>query len=834
MASRPQNVGILAMELYVPPSFVSQTELEVHDGVSAGKYTIGLGQDELGFCCDQEDVISMSLTVVQRLLEQNGLDPTRIGRLEVGTETVIDKSKSIKTAIMTLFEASGNADVEGVDSCNACYGGTAALLNSVNWVEGSSWDGRFAIVVAVDSAVYAEGPARPTGGAGAVAMLVGPDAPLAFESGLAGSYAAHAYDFYKPKLASEYPVVDGKLSQTCYTKALDHCYQRFCEKYAKKHGAAFSLADTESVVFHSPYNKLVQKSLARLVFNDVKRGVSSAYLGAGEAEALQPFVGLEEEKSLVDRDLEKAAMRVAGPVYSSKVGPSTLVGKRVGNMYCASLYGSLASLLAQQGQQLEGRRILLFSYGSGLMSTLFSLTVRQAAEPFSLATLAAHLDVHQLLESRTKYWMDETYLWNAFASTGQVANAKIIRNRATGQPEGYGFVEFTTHAAAQQALATYQGTPMPQAEQQPFRINWAAFGAGDKGGGRPADGQEFSIFVGDLAPDVNDYLLCETFRCRYGSVRGAKVVVDNVSGRTKGYGFVRFSSEEERDRALHEMNGQMCSSRPMRISVATPKKPGAPGQGGAQGGQGGGARAGPQPQPQGPGGEDDPTNTTIFVGGLDQSVTDEQLRAVFGPWGELVYVKIPFGKGCGFVQFRHRSQAEEALRNMHGTVIGQQSVRLSWGRNPASKRTSTYPSQGSQWQQPQQHDPNAAGGWGAAAGSTGYYGGYSGYDASGGYNQGAYASYGGYGGYGGYGQQQAWPQAQAAPAAAAASPATTPAPQSAAAAPASGFAAGVTPEPFDPLRAPDVDKMNAQYMAKHEGSLVPHHVWFKMPESATA
>ncbi|GJP44619.1 hypothetical protein CLOM_g3992 [Closterium sp. NIES-68] len=437
-----------------------------------------------------------------------------------------------------------------------------------------------------------------------------------------------------------------------------------------------------------------------------------------------------------------------------------------------------------------------------------------------------------------QYWMDETYLWNAFSSTGEVVNAKIIRNRATGQPEGYGFVEFARHSAAQHVLTTFQGTAMPQAEQQPFRINWAAFGAGEKGGGRPADGQEFSIFVGDLAPDVNDYLLSETFRCRYGSVRGAKVVVDNVSGRTKGYGFVRFSSEEERERALHEMNGQMCSSRPMRISIATPKKPGAPGQGGMQGGgQGGGAGAGPRPQPQGPGGEDDPTNTTIFVGGLDQSVTDEQLRAVFGPWGELVYVKIPFGKGCGFVQFRHRSQAEEALRNMHGTVIGQQTVRLSWGRNPASKRTSTYPSQGSQWQQQpqQQHDPNAAaaGGWGAAAGNTGYYGGYSGYDASGGYNQGAYASYGGYGSYGGY-QQQAWPQAQAAPPPAAASPATTPAPQGAAAASASGFAAGVTPEPFDPQRPPDVEKMNAHYMAKHEGSLIPHHVWFKLPESAPA
>ncbi|CAI7775428.1 unnamed protein product, partial [Closterium sp. NIES-54] len=211
-------------------------------------------------------------------------------------------------------------------------------------------------------------------------------------------------------------VVDGKLSQTCYTKALDHCYQRFCEKYAKKHGSAFSLGDTESVVFHSPYNKVrrcAEWHLSRLKshlfhspYNKVRRCTNS-YLGAGEADALQPFVGLDEEKSLTDRDLEKTAMRVAGPVYSSKVGPTTLVGKRVGNMYCASLYGSLASLLAQQGQQLESRRILLFSYGSGLMSTLFSLTVRQAADPFSLATLTTHLDVHQLLESRTKVTPEE-------------------------------------------------------------------------------------------------------------------------------------------------------------------------------------------------------------------------------------------------------------------------------------------------------------------------------------------------------------------------------------------------------------------------------------------
>jgi RNA recognition motif-containing protein len=44
----------------------------------------------------------------------------------------------------------------------------------------------------------------------------------------------------------------------------------------------------------------------------------------------------------------------------------------------------------------------------------------------------------------------------------------------------------------------------------------------------------------------------------------------------------------------------------------------------------------------------------IFVGGLDPAVGDEDLRNVFGQFGELVYVKIPAGKGCGFVQFTHR------------------------------------------------------------------------------------------------------------------------------------------------------------------------------------
>ncbi|XP_075504273.1 polyadenylate-binding protein RBP47-like [Primulina tabacum] len=68
-------------------------------------------------------------------------------------------------------------------------------------------------------------------------------------------------------------------------------------------------------------------------------------------------------------------------------------------------------------------------------------------------------------------------------------------------------------------------------------------------------------------------MLHDIFASRYPSVKGAKVVVDSSIGRPKGYGFVKFGDENDRSQALPEMNGVCCSSRPMRVGVATPKKP---------------------------------------------------------------------------------------------------------------------------------------------------------------------------------------------------------------------------------------------------------------------
>ena len=148
----------------------------------------------------------------------------------MGTETLLDKSKSLKTVLMNLFKESGNHDVEGITSINACYGSTNALFNSLNWIQSDSWDGRYAVVISSDVAVYPKGNARPTGGVGAIAMLLGPDAHLVFDR-CRGTFIDHCYDFYKPDPFSEYPTVDGHQSIKIYLNALRQSFRTFKAKH---------------------------------------------------------------------------------------------------------------------------------------------------------------------------------------------------------------------------------------------------------------------------------------------------------------------------------------------------------------------------------------------------------------------------------------------------------------------------------------------------------------------------------------------------------------------------------------------------------------------------
>ncbi|KAH8833394.1 hydroxymethylglutaryl-coenzyme A synthase C terminal-domain-containing protein [Flagelloscypha sp. PMI_526] len=372
---RPQNVGIKAMEVYFPRRCISEADLEQYDGVSQGKYTIGLGQEYMAWPDDREDINSFALNAVTGLLEKYNIDPKSIGRLDVGTETIIDKSKSVKTHLMDLFSAAGNYDIEGIDSKNACYGGTAALFNAVNWVESSSWDGRNAIVVAGDIAVYAEGAARPAGGAGAVAFLIGPDAPIVVEP-IHGTFMQNTYDFYKPNLSSEYPEVDGPVSVITYVQALDGAYGAYRAKVAKKQGVepeSITLDGFDYSIFHSPYGKQAVKGHARAVFNDFL-STPANFPNVPEPDH---FTALDKTASLTDKNVEKTFIGVAKAAFKAKVDPGMACSRRLGNMYTASLYGCLASVVANvEPDTLKDKRISLYSFGSGCAASWFAMKVK--------------------------------------------------------------------------------------------------------------------------------------------------------------------------------------------------------------------------------------------------------------------------------------------------------------------------------------------------------------------------------------------------------------------------------------------------------------------------
>jgi hydroxymethylglutaryl-CoA synthase len=352
---------------------------------------------------------SIALTTLSSLLRKYSVDPNSIGRLEVGTETLLDKSKSVKSVLMQLFEKSGNLNVEGVDTINACYGGTNAVFNAINWIESSAWDGRNAVVVAGDIALYKKGNARPTGGVGCVAMLIGPDAPLVFEPGLRGTYITHAYDFYKPDFNSEYPYVDGQFSLRCYTEAVDACYKAYNAREeslkpkmnghaVNGHGVHHAEDSTarldrfDYMAFHTPTCKQVAKSYARLLYNDYLADPSLPLFADVPAELRD----LEYSASLTDKLVEKTFMGLTKKRFAERVRPAIEVPTLCGNMYCGSVWGGLVSLICNVAPKaLEGKRIGVFSYGSGLASSLLSLKVVG-----DVSEMVEKVDLRRRLEAR--------------------------------------------------------------------------------------------------------------------------------------------------------------------------------------------------------------------------------------------------------------------------------------------------------------------------------------------------------------------------------------------------------------------------------------------------
>ncbi|MBU4299430.1 RNA-binding protein [Patescibacteria group bacterium] len=97
------------------------------------------------------------------------------------------------------------------------------------------------------------------------------------------------------------------------------------------------------------------------------------------------------------------------------------------------------------------------------------------------------------------------------------------------------------------------------------------------------------LFVGGLSYETTEATLKETF-AKAGTVESATVIIDKISGRSKGFGFVEMSSEEESQKAVEMFNGKEIDGRNVTVNEARPLEP-RPQRGGfSRGGGGGGSR----------------------------------------------------------------------------------------------------------------------------------------------------------------------------------------------------------------------------------------------------
>ncbi|KAM7262597.1 hypothetical protein ACFE04_000280 [Oxalis oulophora] len=180
--------------------------------------------------------------------------------------------------------------------------------------------------------------------------------------------------------------------------------------------------------------------------------------------------------------------------------------------------------------------------------------------------------------------VDSAQLASLFNTAGNVEMVEVIYDKVTGRSRGFGFVTMSSveevEAAAQQfngyelegrPLRVNAGPPPPRREPSSFDSPRGSFGGGGGGGGggyRGDDGNR--LYVGNLSWGVDDMAL-ETLFGEQGKVLEARVVYDRESGRSRGFGFVTYSSSSEVEKAIDNLNGADLDGRSIRVSVAEAK-----------------------------------------------------------------------------------------------------------------------------------------------------------------------------------------------------------------------------------------------------------------------
>jgi hydroxymethylglutaryl-CoA synthase len=332
--------GIAAFGLAFPPLGVAAGTLAELRGEDVQKYVVGLGCQEFSLSPRHGDVVGLAAQAAGRALAQWGGDPAQIGLLAVGSESGVDMSRPLSAFVADQLGLRGQ--LRSYEVKHACYGGTVALRQALEWRAAGASRGKAALVIAADVALYAPAdPGEPTQGAGAVAMIVEEPRVAAIDVH-STTWSEPAFDFWRP-VGEAFPRVDGKLSLDCYMRAAARCFHAMV---GARDLAGFT-DELAAMCFHVPFPKMVRKAVRHV----------AASFGWDEARADE--------------------------LYFAKVDPTMAWNKRSGNTYTASLWTAVARALVGRP---AGARISAFSYGSGFGSELLTLTAGPDAAAGAWAT----------------------------------------------------------------------------------------------------------------------------------------------------------------------------------------------------------------------------------------------------------------------------------------------------------------------------------------------------------------------------------------------------------------------------------------------------------------
>jgi hydroxymethylglutaryl-CoA synthase len=316
------KTGIDQISFYTAQYFLDLKTLAEARGVDPEKFYTGIGQEKMGIPPPDEDIVTMAASAAFRLKEQGALDG--VEALLFATESGVDQSKAAGLFVHGLLGLPERCRV--VELKQACYSATAALRMAMGLV--AMKPASKVLVIASDVARYELGsPGESTQGCGSAAFTVSANPRLLAIDPESGFYADDVMDFWRPNYLSE-ALVDGKYSTLVYIKALLESWKQ----YAAESGRSFG--DFARFCYHIPFTRMAEKAHQKLV-----KGISEA-------------------------ELERV------------IGESLIYSRQAGNCYSASLYVGLASLLDNAAEDLTGRRIGLYSYGSGCVGEFFSGVVQ--------------------------------------------------------------------------------------------------------------------------------------------------------------------------------------------------------------------------------------------------------------------------------------------------------------------------------------------------------------------------------------------------------------------------------------------------------------------------